>query len=93
MPAAVFAFYVPEGSKERLLKNQSSRAALLRRKGNKVLSSELEDELERLERFPVTNSVIDFPRLEGADRVQVEPEFAVLCDIVYHSDSLEHKNV
>ena len=32
MPAAVFAFYVPDGSKERLMKNQSSRAALLRKK-------------------------------------------------------------
>ena len=37
--------------------------------------------------------MIDFPRLEGADRVQVEPEVAVLCDIVYHSDSMEHKHV
>ena len=49
--------------------------------------------MDRLERFPVTNAVIDFPRVEGADRVQVEPEFALLCDIVYYSDSMENKHV
>lgn len=49
--------------------------------------------MDRLERFPVTNAVIDFPRIEGADRIQVEPEFALLCDIVYHSDSMENKRV
>lgn len=45
-----------------------------------------EDEvLGRLENFPVTNAVIDFPPHGG--NVQVEPEMGLLCDIVYAKDS------
>ena len=44
-----------------------------------------EDEvLGRLANFPVSNAVIDFPRLGG--NVQVEPEMGLLCDIVYTRD-------
>ncbi|CAE7619910.1 unnamed protein product [Symbiodinium sp. CCMP2456] len=44
-----------------------------------------EDEiLQRLENFPVTNAVIDFPRQGG--NVQVEPEMGLYCDIVYTKD-------
>ena len=37
--------------------------------------------------------MIEYPRLEGAERVQVEPKFALLCDIVYHSDVMDSKIV
>eukprot|EP00439_Symbiodinium_sp_Y106_P003525 s4387_g1.t1 len=40
--------------------------------------------LQRLENFPVTNAVIDFPRQGG--NVQVEPEMGLYCDIVYTKD-------
>lgn len=41
-----------------------------------------EDEvLGRLANFPVSNAVIDFPRLGG--NVQVEPEMGLLCDSVH----------
>jgi len=42
--------------------------------------------LDRLERFPVTNAVIDFPRTEGSGNVQVEPEVGLYVDIVYAPD-------
>jgi len=37
--------------------------------------------LSRLESFPVTHAVIDYPRVGG--NVQVEPEMGLYCDIVY----------
>lgn len=40
----------------------------------------------RLEHFPVTNAVIDFPKLPGSSKVQVEPEVGLLVDIVYSDD-------
>eukprot|EP00933_Yihiella_yeosuensis_P080808 TRINITY_DN94309_c0_g1_i1.p1 TRINITY_DN94309_c0_g1~~TRINITY_DN94309_c0_g1_i1.p1 ORF type:complete len:401 (+),score=66.32 TRINITY_DN94309_c0_g1_i1:53-1255(+) len=43
-----------------------------------------EDVLNRLEYFPVTNAVIDFPKKGG--NVQVEPEMGLYCDIVYKKD-------
>lgn len=46
-----------------------------------------EEILTRLENFPVTNAVIDFPRVQGGDNVQVEPELGLYCDIVYTIDS------
>merc|ERR1719330_2101385 len=39
--------------------------------------------LERLQQFPVTQSVIDFPNLEGSGNVQVEPEMGLYVDVVY----------
>lgn len=47
--------------------------------------------LGRLENFPVSNAVLDFPRLGGnvpnlSLNVQVEPEMGLLCDIVYTRD-------
>lgn len=45
-----------------------------------------EEILSRLEQFPVTNSVIFFPRFEGAGNVQVEPEMGLYVDIVYSPD-------
>jgi len=41
----------------------------------------------RLQRFPVTNAVIELPHsLEGAGKVQVEPEIALYVDVVYSKD-------
>lgn len=40
--------------------------------------------LDRLANFPVTNAVIDFPKVGG--NVQVEPEMGLCCDIVYAKD-------
>lgn len=40
--------------------------------------------LNRLQNFPVSNAVIDFPHKGG--NVQVEPEMGLLCDIVYTPD-------
>lgn len=40
--------------------------------------------LDRLGTFPVTNAVIDFPRVGG--NVQVEPEMGLYVDIVYSED-------
>jgi len=40
--------------------------------------------LHRLESFPVTHAVIDYPRVGG--NVQVEPEMGLYCDIVYTKD-------
>lgn len=42
--------------------------------------------LKRLQSFPVTNAVIDFPRVKGGGNVQVEPEMGLYCDIVYAKD-------
>lgn len=42
--------------------------------------------LERLQHFPVTHAVIDFPRLVGSGNVQVEAEVALYADIVYSPD-------
>lgn len=92
-PAAVFAFYVPEGSKERLFRNLGSKTSLLRKEAASRDTLRLEAELERLERFPVTTDLIEYPDCEGAAKVQVEPEMALLCDIVYRSHSLEGKTV
>ncbi len=39
------------------------------------------DIVDRLERFPVTNSLIEYPKSGG--HVQVEPEVALYADIVY----------
>lgn len=38
---------------------------------------------QRLELFPVTYAVLDFPKLPGSSNIQVEPELALYCDIVY----------
>jgi len=40
--------------------------------------------LGRLENFPVTNAVIDFPKIGG--NVQVEPEMGLYVDVVYAKD-------
>eukprot|EP00928_Gymnodinium_smaydae_P013751 TRINITY_DN14992_c0_g1_i3.p1 TRINITY_DN14992_c0_g1~~TRINITY_DN14992_c0_g1_i3.p1 ORF type:complete len:370 (+),score=46.86 TRINITY_DN14992_c0_g1_i3:38-1147(+) len=40
----------------------------------------------RLDHFPVTHAVIDFPKLPGAMKVQVEPELGLYADIVYSKD-------
>lgn len=42
-----------------------------------------EEVISRLERFPVTNAVIDFPCMKGGGNVQVEPEMGLYVDIVY----------
>jgi len=47
---------------------------------------EVSSAVERLEHFPVTNSIIEFPDLQGAGKVQVEPEIALNADIVYARD-------
>lgn len=47
---------------------------------------ELAANLARLEQFPVTYAVIDFPHLPGSQKVQVEPELGLYCDIVYSKD-------
>jgi hypothetical protein len=41
---------------------------------------------KRLERFPVTYAVLDFPKLPGASKIQVEPELALYVDIIYSQD-------
>ncbi|CAD7965067.1 unnamed protein product [Amoebophrya sp. A120] len=46
-------------------------------------NSVLQHIIERLNRFPVTNAVIDYPK-EGAN-IQVEPEVAIYCDILYNT--------
>lgn len=47
----------------------------------------LREQLDRLSVFPVNNSKIDYPRdLEGATNVQVEPELALFCLVMYSED-------
>lgn len=41
---------------------------------------------KRLEQFPVTYAVIDYPKLPGSSKVQVEPELGLYVDIVYSED-------
>lgn len=41
---------------------------------------------KRLQRFPVTNSIIYYPHLEGAGNVQVEPEMGVYVEVLYRRD-------
>ncbi|CAD7960601.1 unnamed protein product [Amoebophrya sp. A25] len=62
--------------------------------------TEVEQAMDRLHRFPVTNAVIDYPREGG--KVQVEPEVALYCDILYNtavtstvpdSDNPRHRQV
>lgn len=42
--------------------------------------------VKRLESFPVTYAVIEYPKLPGACKVQVEPELGLYVDIVYSKD-------
>lgn len=44
----------------------------------------IDEVLARLETFPVTNAVIDFPT--GGSNVQVEPEMGLYVDVVYSQD-------
>ena len=44
--------------------------------------------MERLQRFPVTNAIIDYPKDGG--NVQVEPEVALYADIVYSAEEDEN---
>lgn len=46
----------------------------------------LDEVLQRLEHFPVTNAVIDLPHISGASNVQVEPEMGLYVDVVYARD-------
>jgi len=41
---------------------------------------------KRLQHFPVTYAVIEYPKLPGASNVQVEPELGLYVDIVYSQD-------
>lgn len=45
-----------------------------------------EEVLMRLSEFPVTNAIINYPDIEGAGNVQVEPELGLYVDIVYAAD-------
>lgn len=76
-PAAIFAFYLPHPSD-------------VQEPGDEAQNSHA---LERLERFPVTNAVIDYPHVAGSDKVQVEPEIALLANIVYDSDGRTVKSL
>lgn len=49
--------------------------------------------LSRLQFFPVTYAVIDFPNLPGCSKVQVEPEMGLLVDIVYSEDRRKVKTL
>lgn len=93
LPTGVFPFFVPRGSKERLREHRGSRASLLRKRTSTNSSERLETDLDSLERFPVTNHLIDYPDLYDGQKVQVEPEIALLCDVVYRSQSTESKTV
>lgn len=48
--------------------------------------SDFQADKRRLEEFPVTYAVIEYPKLPGACKVQVEPELGLLVDIVYSKD-------
>ncbi|CAE7213558.1 CHR23 [Symbiodinium necroappetens] len=48
--------------------------------------SDQQADKKRLQEFPVTYAVIDYPKLPGACKVQVEPELGLLVDIVYTKD-------
>jgi len=48
--------------------------------------SDFQADKRRLEQFPVTYAVIEYPKLPGACKVQVEPELGLLVDIVYSKD-------
>ena len=77
LPAALFAFYVPHTESVQKMKHkqkffvkgdeedQETAASVGRMKSTK-------DILDRLERFPVTNTTIEYPKAGG--HVQVEPE-------------------
>lgn len=70
LPPAIFSFYVPK----------------IRKQTMEQFSPKVREELKRLQRFPVTNAVIQYPTedtLYGSDCVQVEPEVALFCDIEY----------
>lgn len=48
--------------------------------------SEAKVSYTRLENFPVTYATLQFPKLMGAEKVQVEPELGLYADIVYSED-------
>lgn len=77
-PSALFCYYVPQ--------LKSCRQA----HENPKLSPELRDRLQRLERFPTTNFVIQHPGfLPGVSKVQVEPEVAIKARICYRDMTAE----
>lgn len=86
-PAAIFAFYAPQAENvgERFLPDGSSDGCDAVNPKTPAAARQQRRRLGPQDgwQFPVTNAVIDFPHLEGASKVQVEPEIALLADIVY----------
>lgn len=81
-PAALFAYYVPP------LRINTDNFYNGEDEYHNARLKQLEEKVDRLTRFPITNALINMPVVGG--QVQVEPEIALYVEIVYKKNVIAH---